>query len=40
VLKWLRANACPWDRYTLQHAEQQGHVHVADWVRANGCPEQ
>jgi hypothetical protein len=43
VLKWLRANGCPWGGEdvptALQAAEQRGHEHIVEWARANGCPE-
>jgi hypothetical protein len=38
VLKWLRANGCPWDEKTCASAAQAGHLEVLQWARANGCP--
>jgi len=35
VLKWLRANGCPWDRETHQAARG----HILEWAVANGLPE-
>ena len=38
VLKWLRANGCPWDYCTIRSAYK--HHEVQDWARRNGCPEE
>ena len=38
VLQWLRANDCPWDKYTCAHAAGGGHLEVLQWLRANDCP--
>ena len=38
VLKWLRANGCPWNEYTCTSAAKGGHLDVLKWARANGCP--
>ena len=38
VLKWLRANGCPWDEGTCEKAAEGGHLAVLRWARANGCP--
>ena len=38
VIKWLRANNCPWSQYTCAHAAEHGHLDVLQWLRANGCP--
>ena len=38
VLKWLRANGCPWDEKTCASAAQAGHLEVLQWARANDCP--
>ena len=35
VLKWLRANGCPWDRSTLIAASGD----LLEWAVANGVPE-
>ena len=37
VVKWLRANGCPWDAYTCTFAAEGGHLEVLKWARANGC---
>ena len=37
MLKWLRANGCPWDSHTWYHAAKSDHEMV-EWLRANGCP--
>ena len=38
VLKWLRAEGCPWDQWTCFFAVHQGHVEILRWARKNGCP--
>jgi len=38
VLKWLRANGCPWDKRTCECAAKGGHLEALRWARANGCP--
>ena len=38
VLKWARANGCPWDGRTCAFAAEGGHLEVLKWARANGCP--
>ena len=38
VLKWLRANNCPWDQLTCAAAAEHGHLHVLRWACENGCP--
>ena len=38
MLKWARANDCPWDRLTCAHAARGGHLEVLKWARDNGCP--
>ena len=38
VLKWARANVCPWDEWTCAYAAGGGHLETLKWVRANGCP--
>ncbi|KAJ8609837.1 hypothetical protein CTAYLR_008124 [Chrysophaeum taylorii] len=38
VLKWARANDCPWDWRTCANAACRGHLEVLKWARANGCP--
>jgi len=38
VLKWLRANGCPWDGSTLESAKKKYHYRVERWAKENGCP--
>lgn len=38
VLKWCRANGCPWDEDIRREAAKGGHLEVLKWCRANGCP--
>ena len=38
VLKWLRAEGCPWYHETCFYAVEKGHVEVLRWARENGCP--
>ena len=38
VLKWARANGCPWDEGTCAYAAEGGHLEVLKWARENGCP--
>ena len=38
VLKWLRANGCPWDKWTCAWAAGGGHLEVLQWAISNGCP--
>ena len=38
LIKWARANGCPWDEWTCTHAAQGGHLEVLQWVISNGCP--
>ena len=38
VIKWARANDCPWDEDICSLAAQRGHLDVLKWARANGCP--
>ena len=37
-LKDLRANGCPWNKWTCAWAADGGHIKVLKWARANGCP--
>ena len=37
-LKVLRANGCPWDRWTCSGAAYGGHLEVLQWLCTNGCP--
>ena len=38
MLKWARANDCPWDEWTRAYAAKHGHLEVLKWARENGCP--
>ena len=38
MLRWARANGCPWDEYKCAFAAREGHLEVLQWARANGCP--
>jgi hypothetical protein len=38
VLKWLRANAFPWNERTCVDAARHGQFDVLRWARANGAP--
>ena len=38
VLKWARAQGCPWDEWTCAEAAYNGHLAVLQWARAQGCP--
>ena len=37
LVKWLRANGCPWDANACHVAVRRGHVRVLRWARENGC---
>ena len=39
VLKWLRAEGCPWDEAACRFAAFGGHLEVLKWLQAEGCPE-
>ena len=38
VLKWLRAEGCPWDILACAWAAGAVHLEVLKWLRAGGCP--
>ena len=38
VLKWVRAQGCPWNEWTCARAALNGHLAVLQWARAQGCP--
>ena len=40
VVKWLRANGCPWDAGTIALARKYGHDDVVIWAKANGAPDE
>ena len=39
VLKWLRAEGCPWGETVCANAADGGHLEVLKWLWAEGCPE-
>jgi len=39
VLKWARANGCPWNGWVVLEAKAHCHPHVLSWALANGCPQ-
>ncbi len=38
MLKWARANGCPWNQETCALAAKYGYLEVLKWARENGCP--
>ena len=38
MLRWARANGCPWDAQTCSGAAFEGHLEVLHWARVKGCP--
>jgi hypothetical protein len=38
LLKWCRANQCPWNKRTCTYAAENGHLELLKWARENGCP--
>ena len=38
ILKWTRANGCPWDVCACTNAAENGHFEILKWARENGCP--
>src|SRR5271156_2108265 len=38
LIKWARANGCPWNESTCGYAAWAGHLEVLQWAHANGCP--
>ena len=38
VLRWARAQGCPWYEWTCANAAAHGHLEVLQWARAQGCP--
>lgn len=38
MLKWARAQGCPWDHHTIDEAASEGHLDVVEWAVENGCP--
>ena len=37
LVRWLRAEGCPWDKWTCHYALINGHVEILRWARENGC---
>jgi hypothetical protein len=37
ILKWARANGCPWNEKTRIYAAMNGHVETLIWAVENGC---
>jgi hypothetical protein len=38
ILKWARANGCPWDWRSRTCAKEKGHDDILEWAKANGVP--
>jgi hypothetical protein len=38
LMKWLKANECPWDSETFEYAVIHGNLENMKWLKANGCP--
>jgi hypothetical protein len=38
ILKYVRAQGCPWDEGCMDFAAEGGHMEVLRWGRANGAP--
>ncbi len=38
MLRWLRANGCPWNADVCAAAAEGGHFSLLKWARAEGCP--
>lgn len=38
VLRWARANGCPWNVLTCAYAAAAGHLDILRWARKEGCP--
>jgi len=38
MLQWLRAQGCPWNKYTSWSAAMNGHLGVLQWARAQDPP--
>ena len=39
LLKWARANQCPWNKDTRTNAAENGHPgELLIWARENSCP--
>ena len=40
ILKWLRSEGCPWNKWACFKAALNGHLDVLQWAIDNGCPYQ
>jgi len=38
ILKWARANLCPWNEETCTNAAVGGHLELLKWAREHRCP--
>ena len=38
ILKWLRSEGCPWDKWACADAASGGHLETLKWLRSEGCP--
>jgi hypothetical protein len=38
LLKWARANGCPWNALTYTYASANGHPEILQWLKENGVP--
>ena len=38
LLRWARANGCPWNERTCATAAAGGHLEVLQWAHDNECP--
>ena len=38
VLKWLRSEGCPWDKYVCRGAARGGHLEILKWLRSQDPP--
>jgi hypothetical protein len=38
IMKWLKANACPWDEHTFGEAAIYGDLETMKWLKDNQCP--
>lgn len=38
MLKWGRANECPWDLRRCATAAKGGHLEILKWRKASDCP--
>jgi hypothetical protein len=38
VIRWARANGCPWDSAASESAARRGNLGILQWLVAEGCP--